>query len=155
MTTLLGEQTRFAAWGISKVPTCLSLCRSMPCSRTVTIAVLDRSLFHYSRASPILAFVQACRTMNEEDSKKLDPMAFFLTLRNAVSEKEQRGSRVVLCARATCGRGLPSLDARSGEQPDCPPLGGEEIFEAEERRTIQRCSLGLGHLGAPGLSTKI
>jgi hypothetical protein len=33
--------------------------------------------------------------MNEEDSKKLDPMAFFLTLRNAVSEKEQRGSRVV------------------------------------------------------------
>jgi len=33
--------------------------------------------------------------MNETDSENLAPMVFFPTLRNAVSEKEQRGSRVV------------------------------------------------------------
>lgn len=33
--------------------------------------------------------------MNGTDSKNLAPMVFFPTLRNAVSEKEQRGSRVV------------------------------------------------------------
>jgi len=33
--------------------------------------------------------------MNEIDSKNLAPMVFFPMLRNAVSEKEQRGSRVI------------------------------------------------------------
>ena len=47
------------------------------------------------RASPILALVQACWTMKETDSENLAPMVFFPTLRNVVSEKEQRGSRVI------------------------------------------------------------